>query len=201
VGEPGLDLFEPVATVIPVRAVSGAGGARRGRTAIAVWALGLIAIVGVAITGRPGDANVTPRTAAIVFASPTDPASLDPTVAPIPAPELIVLGSPAEAGMTITTRELVVRGFVQSAAVTIRVTLEARGNRVIDDATIRPALAFAERPSTGRHPQFQVQFGLPNPRPNGRMIVQVAAYDREGRILDVIRRPIRVGPLLEGLGS
>jgi hypothetical protein len=201
VGEPGLDIFEPVATVVPVRQVSGAAGRRRGRTAIAFWALGLIAIVGVAIAGRAGDADTTSRTAAIVFASPTHRGSPDPTVAPFPAPELIVLGSPAEAGMTITTRELVVQGFVQSAAVTVRVTLEARGNRVIDGATIRPALAFAERPSTGRHPQFQVQFGLPNPRPNGRMIVQVAAYDREGRILDVIRRPIRVGPLLEGLGT
>ena len=201
-GEPGLDTFEPAAIVVPVRVVSGAGGRLRGQTAIAAWVLGLMAIAGVAIAGRVADAReTTPRSAVIVFASPTDAASPDPTVAPVPAPELIVLASPAEAGMTITTRELVVQGFVQVGADTIRVTLEARGNRVIDDATIRPALALAESPSTVRHPQFQVHFGLPNPRPNGRMIVQVAAYDRDGRILDVIRRPIRVGPLLEGLGA
>jgi hypothetical protein len=136
-----------------------------------------------------------------VFASPTDAASPEPIEEAFVAPELIVLASPAEAGMTITTRELVVEGYVQAGAETVRITVEARGNRVIDDATIAPVLAFAERPSRDRHLQFQVQFGLPNPRPNGRMIVQVAAYDRDGRVLDVIRRPIRVGRLLEGTGA
>jgi hypothetical protein len=72
---------------------------------------------------------------------------------------------------------------------------------VVDDATITPVHPFADGRTTGRHSPFLVHFGLPNPRPNGRMIVQVAAYDGDGRILDLIRRPIRVGPLLGGEGA
>ena len=200
-----LEPHEPVSIVVPVRVIGGNGGARRGRTALVVWAVALVVIVGVAIAGRPvvgGEA--APRSAAIAFAAPSDAPAPELTAPPadgVPAPELIVLANPVEAGMTITTRELVVQGYLRVAAETIRVTLEARGNRVIDDATITPALAVAERPTLNRHPQFQVHFGLPNPRPNGRMIVQVAAYDRDGQIIDVIRRPFQVGPLLEGAGA
>lgn len=169
---------------------------------MAAWFLVLSGVVGVAAVGRLAESGVpSPGTAVIEFEPPAATATPMPTASAVPTPELIVLASPAEAGVTITTRELVVQGYLQVAAGTVRVTLEARGNRVIDDATITPALAFGERPTVDRHAQFEVRFGLPNPRPNGRMVVQVAAYDRDGRILDVVRRPFRVGPLLEGVGT
>ena len=174
---------------------------------MAAWLLGLAGVVGLAIAGRLTESgNPDARTPVIAFdasafEAPVAAPSTVPAPTAVPTPELIVLASPAEAGVTVTTRELVVQGYLQAAGGTVRITLEARGNRVIDDATITPMLAFAERPTVNRHAQFEVRFGLPNQRPNGRMIVQVAAYDRDGRIIDVIRRPFRVGPLIEGVGA
>lgn len=177
----------------------------RGRAVMAAWLLGLVAVVGLAAVGRlagPGDPDS--RTAAIAFEPPARGVTIAPapvaTAPTVATPELIVLASPSEAGVTITSRELLVRGHLRVAAETVRITLEARGNRVIDDATVTPALVVAGRPRVDRHAAFEVRFGLPNPRPNGRMIVQVAAYDRDGRIIDVVRRPFRVGPLLDREG-
>jgi hypothetical protein len=192
--------FEPVAVVTSVATSKGRGSGSRGRAVLAAWLLGLAAVVGVAGLGRLAEpAEAGPRPAVIAFEPPTVAVTPAPTAAPAPTPDLIVLASPAEAGVTVTSKELVVQGYLnqQFAAGPVRVTLEARGNRVIDDATITPALALGELPILDRHVQFEVRFGLPNPRPNGRMIVQVVAYDRDGRILDVLRRPIRVGALLE----
>jgi hypothetical protein len=193
--------------VIVVKVTAEQATSARGRAVTAAWLLGLVAVVGLAAVGRlAGAGDPESRSAAIAF----EPAVRGVTVVPAPVatapavatPELIVLASPSEAGVTITSRELLVRGHLRVAAETVRITLEARGNRVIDDATITPAPApvVAGRPSVDRHAQFEARFGLPNPRPNGRMIVQVAAYDRDGRIIDVVRRPFRVGPLLDGEG-
>lgn len=194
--------FETVAVAAPVAVATGHASGTRGRVVMAAWLLGLVVVVGVATLGRLAEStDAGPRTTVIAFEPPTRQATPAPSASAVPTPELIVLASPAEAGVTVTSRELLVQGYLQVVGGTVRVTLEARGNRVIDDATITPALAFGERPSVDRHVQFEVRFGLPNPRPNGRMIVQVAAYDRNGRMLDVIRRPFRVGPLLEGAGA
>jgi hypothetical protein len=164
--------------------------------------LALVAVVGIAVLGRlVGTVEPGPRTPALVFDPPVLPRPVEPATTSAPLPELIVLASPAEAGVTVTTRSLLVRGYVESAAETVQVTLEARGNRIIDQATVQPDLAFGERPEANRHPWFEVEFGLPNPRPNGRMIVQVMAFDREGKLLDVVRRPFRVGSVLDGSAS
>jgi hypothetical protein len=160
--------------------------------------LALAGLVSFGVLGRLADTlEPGPRTAAVVFDPPVMPRPVEPAATSAPLPDLIVLASPAEAGMTVTSRSLLVRGYVESAGDTVRVTLEARGNRIIDQATVRPRLAFGERPEANRHPWFEVEFGLPNPRPNGRMIVQVAAFDREGRMIDVVRRPFRVGAVLD----
>jgi hypothetical protein len=191
--------------VTVVKVTTAHAGSARGRAVMAAWLLGLVAVVGLAAVGRlagPGDPDS--RTAAIAFEPPARGVTVVPApVATAPAvatPDLIVLASPSEAGLTITSRELLVRGHLRVVAETVRITLEARGNRVIDGATITPAAVVAGRPSLDQHAQFEVRFGLPNPRPNGRMIVQVAAYDGDGRIIDVVRRPFRVGPLLDGEG-
>lgn len=188
------------ATAIPSIAVGrSTHGRGRGHGVLLAWMLALVAVVGIAVLGRFVDTvEPGPRTAALAFDPPVLPRPVEPAATSAPLPDLIVLASPAEAGVTVTTRSLLVRGYVQSAAETVRVTLEARGNRTIDQATVRPRLAFGERPEANRHPWFEVEFGLPNPRPNGRMIVQVTAFDREGKLLDVVRRPFRVGSVVEG---
>ncbi len=180
----------------------GSHRARRGlKMPVVVWLAVLVSVVGVAGVGR---AVGTGPQRAIADVLPVQPRVADaPSVgrALAPLPDVIVLSSPAIANAEITTRELTIRGYLASGTGTIRVTLEARGNRIIDEATIEPALAFAERPTIGRHAQFEARFGLPNPRPNGRMIVQVALLGEDGGIIDVIRRPIRVGRLIERVGA
>jgi hypothetical protein len=191
----------------PVSVGSHRASSARGRAVLAVWLLGLLGVVGAAAVGRlaePGEPGS--RTAVIAFDLSTSSATPDraASTSDLPAPDLIVLANPSVAGVTVTSRELLVQGYLRVAAGSVQITLEARGNRVIDDATLTPVPTVAERPTVDERPtidgraRFEARFGLPNPRPNGRMIVQVAAYDRDGRILDVIRRPFLVGPLLEG---
>lgn len=175
------------------------------RRPVVAWLLVLACVAGVAGVGRvvspAGDAGARSAVAVGILAGPL-PVLDAPAASPVaPMPDLIVLSSPATPNALITTRELTIRGFLPTGTGTIRVTLEARGNRIIDEATIEAAPALGEWPGAGRHRQFETRFGLPNPRPNGRMIVQVALLDEDGRIVDVIRRPIRVGALLETAGA
>lgn len=191
----------PSSTQLVAVAPERAGG-RGGLPAVA-WLAGLGAVVALGVLGRvAGPADVANRGAIVTF---DPPPAIRVAVAPeavapaAPMPDLVVLASPAEPNLTITTRELRVRGHVAAGAASVRITLEARGNRVIDDVTVVLATASgrAGRAQPGTPRRFSASFGLPNPRPNGRMIVQVAALDRDGRLLDVIRRPFRVGALLE----
>jgi hypothetical protein len=108
--------------------------------------------------------------------------------------ELIVLTSPATGDPTITAVDLFVQGYLQGEAAAVRVVLEIEGAPV-DEWTVQPTLAFGERPSSTRHAQFLVRFGLPDPRPIGPMVVSAIALDRDGERLAVIRRPFRVGPI------
>jgi len=189
------------AAAAPVSVITAPASGNRGRAFVAVWLMALVGIAGAGAVGRlvaSGDQG--PRTAVVAVESLPEAAAPIQPASPIRPAELIVLASPAEADVTVTTRELVIWGYVGVDARRVRVTLEARGNRVIDDVTVipvavMPALTSAERPNGDRHAHFEVRFGLPNPRPNGRMIVQVAAYDVDGTMIDVVRRPIRVGPL------
>jgi hypothetical protein len=173
------------------------------RRPLLTWLLVLGSVAGVAVLGRVVGAGPDARPIQDQRAPAHAIAAADPSRAPVTAPvrEIVVLASPAAANATITTRDLTIRGYLATGAGTIVITLEARGNRIIESTTIEPSLVFGERPTVGRHAQFETRFGLPNPRPNGRMIVQVALVDESGQIIDVIRRPIRVGPLLEGSGT
>jgi hypothetical protein len=183
---------------------STAGGRARAhyRRPLVLWLVILVTVSGVATAGRVAGSGPEARHVAPARTDPGAVAASSPgRPQRAPLPEMIVLSSPAVANATITTRQLAVRGYLATGSGTIEITLEARGNRIIDSTTIDPSLVFGERPTVGRHAQFETRFGLPNPRPNGRMIVQVALVDQTGRIIDVIRRPIRVGPLLEGTGA
>jgi len=188
--------FDAVAAA-PVAVITAPASGNRGRAFVAVWVMALVGIAGAGAVGRlVASGDQESRTAALAVESLPGAALPIQPVSPIRPEELIVLASPAEADVTITTRELVIWGYVSVDARSVRVTLEARGNRVIDDVTVVPILISAGRLTGDRHAHFEVRFGLPNPRPNGRMIVQVAAHDEEGTMIDVVRRPIRVGPLV-----
>lgn len=110
--------------------------------------------------------------------------------------DVVDLASPAPARVEVTTRSVSVEGAVLVRAARVEIFLEARGNRVIDHASvdvsdphggIRPELA----------PTFSASFELPNPRPNGTMWVVVTAYDDRNLPLGGTRRPFAVGPLVE----
>ncbi len=91
---------------------------------------------------------------------------------------------------------LTVFGKVIVHATRLEISVEARNNRVLDsidvdvsdpDGGIRPA----------QQAEFQVQFPLPYPRPNGTMWVVVTAYDSLGLPLGGERRPFLVGAIIQ----
>jgi hypothetical protein len=190
---------DAVATTVPVAILADPSSAANGRFAVTAWLIAFAGIVVLAAAGRLVSGAPEARTAAAIASPPAT--ALRPAPALVTLPEIIVLANPAVANATVTTRELHVRGYLRSGGGTIRVTLEARGNRIIDEATITPTPTAGAPRAIGRQARFETRFGLPNPRPNGRMILQVALLDDEGRLVDVIRRPFRVGPLLEGAGG
>jgi hypothetical protein len=98
--------------------------------------------------------------------------------------------------VTLNDARLTVFGVVIVHAARVEISVEARNNRVIDsidvdvsdpDGGIRPT----------QQPQFEVQFPLPYPRPNGTMWVVVTAYDASGLPLGGERRPFLVGAIIQ----
>lgn len=194
------------ATFEPVRVGRASGG--RARLVTAAWLLGFVGIAGLAVVGRLIEPGVPSES--IVTLEPSPAAATPPgppeTSAPHPANppgmhhlattdrELIVLTSPAEGDPTIGAAELIVQGFLQAEAASLRVSLETDWYRV-DEATVLPALAFGERPDATRHAQFLVRFGLPEPRLTVPMVVRVVALDRDGHLLANVLRPFRLGPV------
>ena len=110
--------------------------------------------------------------------------------------DAIDLRLPAAGPVTLNDARLTVFGTVLVRAARVEVSVEARNNRVIDsidvdvsdpDGGIRPT----------QQPQFEVQFPLPYPRPNGTMWVVVTAYDALGLPLGGERRPFLVGAIIQ----
>ena len=71
----------------------------------------------------------------------------------------------------------------------MRVTLESSGGKLIASETLE---------SVGGATPFRVDFPLSNPRPGGRMVVQVVAFTTHGIPLEVVRIPVEIGALLPG---
>lgn len=186
--EPDLEALT-AATFEPIR-VRRASGARV-RLVIAAWVFGLVGIAGVAVVGRLTETDLP--SAPLVAMAPTPLAVESPASslgarsdAPGPAPSgLIVLTSPAEGDPTITAAEIIVQGFLQAEAASLRVSLETDWYPV-QEATILP---------TDRHPRFLVRFDMPDPRTGEPMVVRVIALDRDGEWLANVQRPFRLGPI------
>ena len=82
----------------------------------------------------------------------------------------------------------------------VRVALEARGNQEFDSVgtTYTRSTDLARPQRAGR---FQVTFDLPNPRPNGNMVVAVAIIGPDCLPIDGIRRRVRMGRILVGTSA
>lgn len=194
--EPDLEALT-AATFEPVRLRRDSDA--RARLVTAAWVLGLVGIAGLAVVGRLTEPGVPGVSTVVVAEAPagTAPANVPMrTTAPNPVPvEVIVVTSPAEGDPTITAAELIVQGFLQADAASLRVSLETDWYRV-DQATVVPALAFGERPGVTRRAQFLVRFGISEPRLAVPMVVRVVALDRDGNRLADVLRPFRLGPVV-----
>ncbi len=103
--------------------------------------------------------------------------------------------SPARPNQVITTADLEVRGHVREASWRVQVVLQSRSAEPIVVRTGGPMTRPGDRDrSPGR--TFIVTLPLPEPRPSGPAVVQVVAYDANGRAQDVVLRAIQIGELL-----
>jgi hypothetical protein len=187
----------------------GLQGRAPARLVVAVWVLGLAGVIGIAALGRfsgSGDQAsglaVAPRAApgaellestSSDVAAPaqpgTDPGVTDAQTAP---DALIVVFSPATGEPTITSGELIVQGSVHGDADALTVIVDVRGRQLVA-RTVQPAVPDEDGSSTRQRSRFLVRLQLPDPRPIGPMVLEVAAFDRSGARLAVIRRPFQLG--------
>jgi len=180
-------------------------GRPRSRASLAglLWLVALGGIVAIGAVGRDheqpavGVAVETPGAAL----APTPAGAVANQVLPALGTDLALVDAidlrvPAVGPITLNEAQLTVFGMVIVHAATVEISVEARNNRVIDsialdvsdpDGGIRPA-----QPA-----EFEAQFPLPYPRPNGTMWVVVTAYDALGLPLGGERRLFLVGAIVQ----
>jgi len=173
------------ATFEPQRLTRG----RRFPMAIVVWVGVLGLVVGAAFVGQRAGDGQDPATAPVAVASSQASVTLQEPQDPI---DLL----PPEIGpITVTTARLTVKGNVMVKASSVVVSLEARGNRILDSVTFN-----VSDPDGGIRPKetptFSAEFDIPFPRPNGTMWVVVTAYDSHLIPLGDERRPVLIGEIM-----
>jgi hypothetical protein len=145
-------------------------------------------VVGVALVGAHG---TTSERATVAVASPEPPAT---AVTPAPQAErVLVLREPREGRAIITTRDLVVSGYLTSGTGPIRVGLASRNGKALAFRSVEPTVIG--RPAGDSNPSFVVALPLSGPRDGSPITIQVVAYDRHGVPLDVVRREVILGPV------
>ena len=152
--------------------------------------LGLAVVAGVGVAGRDGD-----RVAAAVDAAEPRASQDDGTIASANTPlqdHVIVIEAPAIQNALITSRNLVVRGYLPSWSGPVSIVLESSGNKTVATKTVVPVPVRGPASPDGRS-SFIATFALSNPRPGGRMVVQVIAYGDDGVPFDSVRRRVRIG--------
>ena len=159
----------------------------------------MVGLVTAGALGGSDDPDTSARTQVEAGATTRPAESTRPAVGIEPFQALVVT-VPARSGDEITTRRLTITGYVVGVPMPIRVSLEARGNREIDSAITTPTRSsdLARPQRAGR---FQVTFDLPNPRPNGNMVVAVAILGPGGQPIDGVRRRVRIGRILDGTSA
>ena len=161
-----------------------------------MWALGLIAVVGVALAGGGLDRAAAPT---------RSPAIVAETSSVVPAPaaasidrlsSVIFLASPATTDQVITTASVVVRGDVRTGIERVQVLLRSRNAQPLVVRTFGPMNVDWHRDGPRRIP-FVVTLPLAEQRPSGPMVVQLVAYDAAGHARGVFLRRVRVGALID----
>jgi hypothetical protein len=147
-----------------------------------VWLGSVAAIAGIALlSSHLDDRSPAPTPAssdvALLSAGPSIPS---------PSGTRLTLEHPAVERSFIVTPGLRISGRPGAGTGSLRVVLEARNGSWIVDELFDPA-----RP-------FDLTVPLPNPRPNGAMVVNVIAYDETGIPIDQIRRPVFIGRIAGG---
>jgi hypothetical protein len=162
-----------------------------------VWALGLVAVVGVAVAGGPmsGDAVPTPSSARVSGAS-AEVSVAAATSSIDPLSSVVFLDSPATTDQVITTAAVVVRGDVQTGIARVQVLLQSRNAEPLVVRTFGPMNVDWHRDGPRRIP-FVVTLPLSGRRPSGPMVVQLVAYDAAGHARGVFLRRVQVGALID----
>jgi hypothetical protein len=111
-----------------------------------------------------------------------------------PPDPIIVLRDPPANDAIITTRDVVVSGYLTSGMGPVRVGLASRNGKALAFRTVEPTVIG--RVEGDSNPTFLVTLPLAGPRDGGTMTLQVVAYDRLGLPLDVVRRQIVIGPVI-----
>jgi hypothetical protein len=105
-----------------------------------------------------------------------------------------VLRQPLSDDAIVTTRDVVVSGYLTSGMGPVRVGLASRNGKALAFRTVEPTVIG--RVKGDSNPTFLVTLPLAGPRDGGTMTIQVVAYDEHGLPLDVVRRQVIVGPVI-----
>ena len=187
----------------------GTGGRRRGRAAVAVWGLGLLAVIGGAIAGGHPGSEVAPAATAAIAATASHAAARSATASAEIAlatdtgrfgddvfTPVVVLETPSESNAIISTRGIEVRGRVREGGGPVVVMLESSTADRLIVVTVYPVRV---PDSDGGAPTstFIGTLPIPDPRPLGPAFVRVLGFDASGTAAHVVVRPIRIGAVLD----
>jgi hypothetical protein len=159
----------------PARRIGGGGG--RGPLWILVWVVGLVAVVGIALSGRGTDDRARPDP----VVAEASPGPVGPAVSP--APELLVLTDPSREVRTVALR---VRGLAREPIAYVEVAL------VWVDTTLVRQIS---RP-TGRG-LFAAVFTIAAPRSSARVTVVATGRDTGGAEVASVRREVSLAAIDE----
>ena len=109
---------------------------------------------------------------------------------------VVFVASPGTTDQVLTTADVVVRGDVRMGITRIQVLLQSTSAEPIVARTVGPMILDWHRDGPRRIP-FVVSLPLPDPRPSGPAVVQIVAYDIEGRVRGVFVRRVQVGARMD----
>lgn len=154
------------------------------------WAGALAAVVVVAVAGSFSTSRPTAREpahsapAAPVASSLPNPARV---ALPPPVPVLRIV-EPVGNGTIITSTDLVLRGARSGPAGPTQVTLLS-GDTPVTRETL---------PASGGGGAFRLELSVPGPRPGDPLVIEIVAFTTAVRPAQVVRIPVRVGPIEGG---
>lgn len=162
-----------------------------------MWALGLVAVVGVAVTGGSPNREAIPSPPSAVPAEASTTVPKASAVSPIDRmSSVIFLESPTTTDQVITTAAVVVRGDVRTGIERVQVLLQSRTAEPIAVRTVGPMSVDWHRDGPRRIP-FVVTLPLSDERPSGPVVVELVAYDAAGHARGSFLRRVQVGALID----